>query len=193
MISDDDIAEMREIVKEIDRRYKTGAAAMKGGVVRPSDVTAVIATNRLRERGAFLMRFGYHLSPHQGKMVINARSETMAKRPLFADSSRERRCLIPASYYYEWLNHDEGKQKFALYTPKDRLFFMAGLYHYDEARGTTPSFVVLTRPAVPEIAFIHDRMPVILSADDCDRWLSPAADVTELLAHARDDVDCLAV
>lgn len=192
MISDDDIAEMREIVKEIDRRYKEGAAVMKGGVVRPTDVTAVLATNRLRERGTFLMRFGYR-SPQPGKTIINARSETMAARPMFADSCRERRCLIPASYYYEWLHHDAGKQKFALYTPKDRLFYMAGLYRYDDAEGKMPSFVVLTRNAAPEIAFIHDRMPVILSPEDCDEWLSPAANVTALLSRARDDVDCLAV
>ncbi len=192
MISDDDIAEMREIVKEIDRRYKEGAAAMKGGVVRPSDTTAVLATNRLREPGAFLMRFGYR-SPQSGHYIINARSETMLKRPMFAASGRERRCLIPASYYYEWERHDGSKQKFALYTPKDRLFYMAGLYRYDEDGEKTPSFVILTRPAAPEIAFIHDRMPVILPQSDMDLWLSPSADVEELLQCARTDVDCLAV
>ncbi len=191
MISDDDIAEMREIVKEIDRRYQTGAEAMQGGVVHPTDVTAVFATNRLRERGTFLMRFGFR-SLQPGKTIINARSETMTTRALFAEPSRERRCLIPASYYYEWLRHDEGKQKFALYTPRDRLFYMAGLYRYDEDR-KTPSFVILTRSAAPEIAFIHDRMPVILPPDDCDEWLSPSADIPALLARARDDVDCLAV
>ena len=192
MISDDDIAEMRAIVAEIDRRYKDGAKAMKGGVVRPTDVTAVIATNRLRERGAFLMRFGYR-SPQMGSVVINARSETMMRRPLFAASGRERRCLIPASYYYEWERHDFGKQKFALFTPDDRMFYMAGLYRYEEEGAKTPAFVILTRPAAPEIAFIHDRMPVILPREAAELWLSPAADADSLLAAARTDVDCIAV
>lgn len=192
MISDDDIAEMRDIVREIDRRYKEGARAMKGGVVRPTDVTPVIATNRLRERGVFLMRFGYRMAQTGGN-VINARSETMLRRPMFMQSGRERRCLIPASYYYEWERHDAEKQKFALYTPKERLFYMAGLYRYENEHDAMPSFVILTRPAAPEIAFIHDRMPVILKHDDMDAWLSPAADVDDLLARADLDVDCLAV
>lgn len=102
----------------------------------------------------------------------------------------DRRCLIPASGYFEWQRTQSGgksKQKFALYRPGQPLF-MAGLWREEQGQ-ELPVFVILTREAAPAIAQIHDRMPVILPQDACSAWISDQADVGMLIGRAVQDVD----
>ena len=146
---------------------REGGSARTGGFVRPG-----------RPR-AFAMRWGYTLNG--SRRVINARSETAAERPMFLDGMRTRRLLIPASGYYEWLRHDKKGQKYAIRPDAGGSFYMAGIYRFEVG---TPVFTILTREPDPSIAFIHDRMPVILPHEAAGDWLNLRYDARDVLRAA---------
>ena len=88
-----------------------------------------------------LMKWGYQLP---GTLVINARAETAAEKPLFRDSVRMRRCLIPSTGFYEW---DNRKRKYLFTLPEEDALYMAGLY---DRRGGEDCYCILTTaPTVP--------------------------------------------
>ena len=128
------------------------------GEVFPSQRTPVCL---LSEQGEELvpaaMRWGF-THPTQKRLVINARSETAPRSRMFGESLRQRRCVICASGYYEWEKPSRKKILFTL--PDLAMLCMAGFYRL-EADG--PHFVIMTRPALPELSAIHDRMPVVLN------------------------------
>jgi putative SOS response-associated peptidase YedK len=107
---------------------------------------------------------------YQNRPVINARSETALEKPMFRDSMQFRRCLIPASGYYEWQPSDGRKLRYKFFLPQGPLF-LAGCYR-QEKDNPLPSFVILTRDAAPGFAFIHNRMPVIIPRDRTGPWLT---------------------
>jgi len=103
---------------------------------------------------------------------INARSETAAEKKTFGESMRSRRCLIPASGFYEWKTlGKKNKEKYEITLPDRTPMFMAGIYSGDGC------FAILTREASPSIAGIHDRMPVILPKTLGGLWLTESPDV----------------
>ena len=141
------------------------------GEVRPTNIAAVIAPNaRDRRPAAFPMKWGF-IHPHRGMLVFNTRSETAAEKPLFVTSIDDRRCLIPASCYYEWQKADGRKIKYAI-KPKDEPLYMAGLY-IRSSHERIPSFSILTMDAADGIKDIHARMPVLIPQSRIDEWLSP--------------------
>ena len=119
------------------------------GEVRPTNITAVIAP-KLRDRrpSAFPMKWGF-IHPHRGMLIFNTRSETATEKPLFVTSIEDRRCLIPASCYYEWQKADGRKIKYAI-KPKDEPLFMAGLYIRSSKERLT-SFSTLTMDGADSI------------------------------------------
>ena len=175
-VPEDDSAEtIRAILEYLEHRN----VKVKTGDVFPGDVAAVVASNRHLEPQPFAMEWGYHLS--DGKRIINARSETAAQKAMFADGIRQRRCLIPAQHYYEWEKADGKKVKYAI-EPKDSIgFFLAGIYRMEAGK---PVFTVLTRSAAEGIAFIHERMPVILPGDAAADWLNPKYHGDDILKTA---------
>ena len=95
--------------------------------------------------------------------------------------------MIPASYYYEWA-HPSGQKaiRYALQPSASDGVSLCGLYRLN---GGVPEFVILTRAAEESIAFIHDRMPVIIPKCRIDDWINPnipAEDVLEDLLTAMD-------
>lgn len=178
-----DTEELSQIIAEVERRQGNSDvhAAMKVGEVFPTNIVPVISGN-----GAELMKWGY--SGYKNR-VINARSETAFGKPIFRKSMIERRCLIPASGYYEWQHTQSGgnrKQKYALYC-SGRPIYMAGLWRLEQDEAL-PVFVILTRGAGPGIAVIHDRMPVILPEPVRKAWISDSSDVGALMEKAVDEV-----
>lgn len=187
LLDNQDEEELRAIIDQLNRR-PTGSTPLKLGDIAPTALAPVLCRSRAQRPGYFLMRWGFACSfSATGRgMVINARSETALQKPLFRDSMRERRCLMPASGYYEWAHNTKSKTRYFIRSTAPGLCRMAGLYRLE--MDGTPSFTILTRPAAPDIAFIHDRMPVLLSPADQDEWLSPNADVPSLLARAQTQV-----
>ena len=172
---------LRGIVSEIERRESGEALSrMKLGEVFPTDVVPVIA-----EGGARLMKWGY--SGYKNR-VINARSETAFEKAMFRNSLLGRRCLIPASGYYEWRRTSSGsktKQKYRLYRPGVPSY-MAGVWR-EERNEELPVFVILTREAAPGIADIHDRMPVILPEEALGGWIA-GGDPERLMEQAIQEI-----
>jgi putative SOS response-associated peptidase YedK len=147
--------------------------------------------------------------PSGAARMINARTESVADRPAFARPFAARRALLPADGYYEWQRLDDSsdaaaapagprrraprKQPFYIRPADDAVLALAGLYEFwrdptkddDDPARWLVSATVLTRPATPALAHIHDRQPLAIAPADRDRWLDPAlgADgVRDLLA-----------
>ena len=118
------------------------------------------------------MQWGF--KGYDNRLLINARSETALEKPLFRDAMRHRRCLIPASGYYEWQSSGKHKIRYEFFLPKGT-FYMAGCYRL-EKDNPLPVFVILTRQATLTFAAIHDRMPVIIPSGLKEAWLRDSAD-----------------
>jgi putative SOS response-associated peptidase YedK len=118
-----------------------------------------------------------------GSRLINARSETVADKPVFRSAFRRRRCLIPADGFYEWKKLEGGKRPYFLSMANARVFAFAGLWeHRSDPNGESiESCCILTTDANELVTPIHDRMPVILPESDYDRWLDPSVNRPELL------------
>jgi putative SOS response-associated peptidase YedK len=120
--------------------------------------------------------------PAEGAPLINGRIESLLEKPSFKDSVVRRRCVIPASGYYEWQVAADGtKQPFYINAGTDGMFALAGLYEWwadpSKAAGDPTRWLLsattLTKTSCPDLAHIHDRNPVLLSADTFDAWLDP--------------------
>lgn len=160
---------------------KSGDGVKTGGEIYPGDTAPVLAPNRAGLCRAFFMDWGY---PLHGKRIINARSETAAQKPLFRDGMRSRRCIIPASCYYEWGKIDH--QKYNFHPEAGKGLLLAGIYR-PEPDGRY-SYTVLTRDAAPHLVHLHPRMPLILPADAVTAWLTPGFDPDAVIRNARTDI-----
>jgi putative SOS response-associated peptidase YedK len=147
--------------------------------VAPSQSLPVVvrnSPNRLVE-----MQWGlipsWSKEPRAQFSTINARAETIAKSPVFRGPFKTRRCLVPASGFYEWQRTSNGKQPFCIRLKDDDLFAFAGLYDiWRDADGNELySYTIVTTAPNELVAPIHNRMPVILQRDDEDVWLDGEA------------------
>jgi putative SOS response-associated peptidase YedK len=129
-----------------------------------------------------------------GRPMINARAETISTQPAFAESFRERRCLICADGFYEWLTDEQGKRPIWFSLPDEELFAFAGVWAELPAKGgesTVHSCAIVTCDANSMMRPIHDRMPVILDRELEGAWLDADAsedDLVSLLKPAPDDL-----
>lgn len=178
-ISDEDMEEeLRLILDILKQRADPETKLETRGEIFPTDVVPVLANNRALAKAPFAMRRGFDMN---GKSVINARSETASEKPMFADGMQQRRCLITASFYFEWEKRDAGKIKYAIKPTKAKVVYMAGIYRI---RAGSPVMVILTKDASEDVAFIHNRMPVMLPTDMHQDWLNPKYEGRELLSAA---------
>ena len=180
-IADEDSEEeLRQLIDQMQRRQKESSPAVKcSGEVFPTDVVPVLANNRGLRLTAFAMKWGYALP--NGRLLINARSESAAEKPLFREGMARRRCLVPASHYFEWEKRGSRRVKYAIRPEACRTIYMAGIYRLE---GDLPAFAILTRAVAPSIAFIHDRMPVLLPAEARADWLNPRYPADDVLRAA---------
>lgn len=139
-------------------------------------------------RTVALMSWG--LIPHWAKeerigyKMINARSETIFEKPAFRSAAKSRRCLIPASGFYEWKKSGKQKQPYYVTVHGQDIFSFAGLWEVwqKSADEVVVSCTILTTEANGLMAPIHDRMPAIIAPAKYDTWLLPGADTKELNA-----------
>ena len=162
-----------------------------GGEISPASVVPVLAPNRTGVQTVFPMHWGYNL-PSSGNrrptLIINARSETAAEKLLFRDSWKQRRCVIPATSYFEWEHRMgfDGKpkvgQKYRISPAAGGNAFLAGLYRLEDG---LPSFVILTRMPAENLFWMHDRMPLILPEEEVPGWIMPDGKPEKYLDLAR--------
>ena len=166
-----------------------GSAVLTSGEIRPTNVVPVIAPNKDGKRTVFPMRWGFRIPGRS--LVVNARTETAAVRPTFRDSWRQHRCVIPASWYFEWEHLDApgGKtktgDKFAIQPNGRSVTWLCGLYRIEDG---FPAFTVLTREPSDDVRRIHDRMPLILPEEMTDAWISPEQKPEDIIGYAVTDL-----
>ena len=173
-----------DALDEMMEYLETRNVTVKTGDITPGDAAAVIASNRQLRPQPFGMHWGYRLP--NGKLVYNARSETAAQKAMFSDGIQQRRCLIPAAHYYEWQRSPQGKTQYAIRPKNCDVMLLAGIYRFENRQ---PVFSILTRAPAPEIAIIHDRMPVILPREALSDWLNPKYSGNEILSAAMTDME----
>lgn len=115
---------------------------------------------------------------NRGHLLINARSETVDRLPSFRDDFKSRRCLVPATGFYEWERHAGQRLPYHLGLRSSPILAMAGLWQ------RTPTgehrFVIITTTANDRVAPIHDRMPVIVDRGNHAEWLSEGSSAESL-------------
>lgn len=124
------------------------------------------------------------LIPHWSKdenfsaKLINARAETVQAKPVFSEAFKERRCLIPATGFYEWKNEGNLKQPYFIKMKNGRLFAMAGVWEYwqSPAGVIVETCAIITTEANTIVGKIHDRMPMIIPETAYGLWLDKVRD-----------------
>lgn len=114
--------------------------------------------------------------PSGGARMINARVETVDRKPAFRKAFAARRCILPALGYYEWRPETEAgravKQPYFLHPSKAPMVSMAGIYEFWKGpEGWLSSVSIITTSATDETGWVHDRMPMTVA--DLDEWLDP--------------------
>ena len=112
--------------------------------------------------------------PKKSMHPINAKAETLAEKPMFSGLLKNKRCLVPASGFYEWKKDGKRKIPYYIHLKDSPLFAIAGLYDvwYDAFNVAHPTYTIITTDANDLVAPLHDRMPVILKQEDENRWLA---------------------
>lgn len=175
--------------------------------IAPSQTALVVRASESNVAGAKPHRridqLRWGLIPHWAKdekiayRTINARAETVATLPAFRDSFKRRRCIIPASGFYEWKKQMVGKKEvkapFRIGRTDHGIVALAGLW----SRWTSPegselqTFTIITTTPNNTLQALHDRMPVILDRKNYDKWLesaTPTAELQPLLVPCADNL-----
>jgi len=159
--------------------------------IAPTQEAPVIGLKKDVEcRGLGMLRWGlvpfWSDGPDSRYSMINARAETVREKPAFRAAFKERRCLVPADGFYEWQPQGKGqpKQPWRIVRRDDAPFAFAGLWeHWEPKEGAEGepirSFTIIVTDANELLKPIHERMPVILEAQDHDRWLKGDPDEAE--------------
>jgi putative SOS response-associated peptidase YedK len=106
-------------------------------------------------------------------LIINAKSETVFEKKMFQQSIKNKRCIIPATSYFEWQQNNGQKDKIEIFKPQRKFLSLAGIYQTfeDDLGNPIQKFVILTKDPLEAIKNVHDRMPVILDESDERQWL----------------------
>jgi putative SOS response-associated peptidase YedK len=119
-----------------------------------------------------------------GQKPINARVETAASKPYFRKAWKAGRCLIPADGWYEWLGAAKNKQPYFIHRSDNQPILMAGLYETNTHANIT-SFAILTTEADGALPDVHDRKPLVLSAETGKQWIRRDLAANEIAALAQ--------
>lgn len=146
--------------------------------IAPTQPVAVIPNDGKNNLDFYLWGLipSWSKDPTIGNRMINARSETLAEKPSFRNAFKRRRCLIPASGFYEWSLNKEKNQKTPFYILRkdNRVFSFAGLWEiwYDPDGSEIRSCTIITTQPNSLIRPLHNRMPVILDEANYEEWLA---------------------
>jgi putative SOS response-associated peptidase YedK len=158
--------------------------------IAPTDQILIVRMDpRDGERELVMARWGlipFWMKEKPKVPHINARAETVHKLPLFREAFAKRRCLIPATGFYEWQQRDDGKQPYRFRRKDLEPFSFAGIWEFTRLGGEEIlSAAMIVGQPNPLVRGVHDRMPVMLMAEDYDRWLGPDTAADELRAMLR--------
>ena len=183
-----DLADLEALIRQF--KVHLDAPPAKRFNIAPSQACPVVRVSGA-QRELVSLRWGlipsWAKSQDIGVRNINARAESVAQKPTFRRAFERRRCLIPASGFYEWqaVAGTRTKQPHYVQPVDQRFFAFAGIWERWREKDTViESFAILTTVADPRIAEIHPRMPVILDPQVYTQWLdeeTPTSVLQELL------------
>jgi len=170
--------------------------------IAPSQVMPVIVQHEKIEM--VMMQWGlipgWVKDPEKTTRPINAKAETLGEKPMFCGLLKNRRCLVPASGFYEWKKEGTRKIPYYIHLNDSPLFAIAGLYDvwHNASRVAHLTYTIITTDANELMAPLHDRMPAILKREDEDRWLAgdtptPGEMKQILRPYPADEMDAYAV
>ncbi|MBR1743856.1 MAG: SOS response-associated peptidase [Lachnospiraceae bacterium] len=194
---DDASTELSEIIEAVKQSAlvdkfinKFAKPITTSGEVRPTDIVPVLAPDKKGDQAVFPMHWGFH-NPSHNSTVFNARVETAGSKPTFKDAWKSHRCIVPATYYFEWehFKSPNGRtktgDKYLIQPVNSNVAWLCGLYRIENG---FPVFVVLTTEPHKELRRIHDRMPLIIPDGKVDEWISPESDPDALLPYMLTDM-----
>jgi putative SOS response-associated peptidase YedK len=150
--------------------------------IAPTQPVAAVRLDQRGEREFTYFQWGlipsWAKDPKIGSRMINARSETAPEKPSFRAAFKRRRCLLPASGFYEWQRLNGDKQPTYIRPAGDGLFGLAGLWEmwHDTEGSLIETCTILTTGPNELMEPIHNRMPVIIDPADYSMWLDPGED-----------------
>jgi putative SOS response-associated peptidase YedK len=151
--------------------------------IRPTDRVPIIlpGNDQLELR---LARWGFSSPSGASRQLslFNARDDKLERSPIWRDGFYSRRCLVPASAFFEWLGPKGHRTKHRVGLSSGRGFGVAGIWQVDE---NGLEFTVITTTPNAVVAELHDRMPVIVKPRDYEGWLTSDPDMDDLRAMLR--------
>lgn len=171
LIDEEISGEIRRICTRLDERLLSGIQRKE---IYPSGKAPVI-----RGEGEDLVpvtaAFG---APgfQKGKLIINARAETVEEKPFFRDSFENRRCVVPAAGFYEW---DPGRNKIFFHRTPGQVMYMAAVYKFTDE---DCRFIILTTEGNASMDGVHERMPLVLEREEAIDWIQ-APEAARMLLH----------
>ena len=181
-VDDDTAKEIEKVIRQVDAmiRDTSGLNMLHSVDIRPADLAPVIAAheNKLYVES---IRWGI---PAYDRLVINAKSETVREKKLFADSVEHRRIAIPAAGFYEW---NARKEKYTFQKKTGSLMWFAGIYNLEK---NEDRFVIITTEANASMRPVHDRMPLILDNNEIVPWILEEKATDKILNKAPELLDC---
>ena len=190
-----DDPEIRNILETVNRSplvsrfLKAGDAVITDGEIHPTAVVPTIASSKDGRPCVFPMKWGFTIPGI--RPLFNARVETASVKQSFRESWEQHRCIVPASWYFEWKHilTRSGKNrvtdKYAIQPTGFHAAWLCGLYRLEN---NLPHFVILTREPTEALREIHDRMPLILPRRYVNDWVNPLAAPEKILNFAVTDL-----
>ncbi len=168
--------ELADLIDAGVRKPPRGQESRQPSDRHPADMACVLYGSEGKLH-AGQMWWGFP-SWRSGNLMINARCESALQKPMFSESVMRRRCVIPASGFYEW---DREKNKVTFRLPDQPCLFLAGFYNLFDAQ---PRYIILTTQANESMAPVHDRMPLILPKEEVAQWIHEPGKTQEYLKSA---------
>mgnify|MGYP001181821414 CR=1 FL=1 len=182
IFTDEDYDEITKILSEVNKR---SSETVKTGEIYPTNLAPVLLNDTDGIRPEPLI-WGFP-SFRSKSVIINARAETAPEKPMFKSCLFERRCVVPSTGFYEW---DAEKNKYLFRLADNPILYMAGLWN--EYKGER-RYVILTTAPNPSIINVHNRMPLVLRADQVDSWITDDSACGDILQAVPPMLDCVQV
>lgn len=155
--------------------------------IAPTQQVVAVRCNPVTQKRELVALY-WGLIPHWSKdrsigaKLFNARSETVVEKPSFRDAFRQRRCIVPADCFFEWKKVGKLKTPICVQSRQSEPLALAGLWEswQDPNNGIVESCTILTTTPSELLKPIHNRMPVILSRNGWQEWLTQSSDLTHL-------------
>jgi putative SOS response-associated peptidase YedK len=160
-----------------DDADNAGPDPVKSANVAPTDRVRVLLSfdgQRVLRRHVWGLIPPWSTGPQGAARMINARVETVTEKPSYRRAVRTSRCLLPADAWYEWQVAEQGRVPHLVKRSDERPLWLAGVWarwHPPDGGPVVASASVLTGPAPQELAWLHDRAPLVVPDSFMDTWL----------------------